>query len=164
MLDECMTNQHRKGHARAQIIADAAHCRGYRRFWAGGRQTGSNPDRDMRIGTDKFHKGVKEKTLLLWPEFSCRPAHPIEQDCSGLPFRELGTPQDCYSAARRAQACEALAPDGGRHSTSALAGERRKGAGVRRKTEAVKNRRRSPRMGYSASGNGAGVEHDHEGL
>ena len=30
-----MTNQHRKGHARAQIIADAAHCRGCRRFWAG---------------------------------------------------------------------------------------------------------------------------------
>ena len=52
----------------------------------------------MRIGTDKFHKGVKEKTLLLWPEFSCRPAHPIEQDCSGLPFRELGTLRDSCSA------------------------------------------------------------------
>jgi hypothetical protein len=27
MLDDCMTNQHCKGHARAQIIADAAHYR-----------------------------------------------------------------------------------------------------------------------------------------
>ena len=34
-----MTNQHCNGHARAQIIADAAHYRGCRRFWAGGRQT-----------------------------------------------------------------------------------------------------------------------------
>src|ERR1017187_8476501 len=44
MLDDCVTNQHRKGHARAQIIADAAHCRGCRRFWADGRQTGSYPE------------------------------------------------------------------------------------------------------------------------
>jgi len=38
MLDDCMTNHHCKGHARAQIIADAAHYRGHgtcRRFWAG---------------------------------------------------------------------------------------------------------------------------------
>jgi hypothetical protein len=28
MIDHCTTNQHRKGHARAQIIADAARCRG----------------------------------------------------------------------------------------------------------------------------------------
>jgi hypothetical protein len=34
MLDDCMTNQHCKGHARAQIIAEAAHHRGCRRFWA----------------------------------------------------------------------------------------------------------------------------------
>ena len=47
MLDDCMTNQHRKGHARAQIIADAAHCRGCRRFWAGGRQP--FPDRYERV-------------------------------------------------------------------------------------------------------------------
>jgi hypothetical protein len=28
MLDDCMTNERCEGHARAQIIADAAHCRG----------------------------------------------------------------------------------------------------------------------------------------
>ena len=40
MLDDCMTNQHRKGHARAQIIADAVHCRGCQRFWDSGRVVG----------------------------------------------------------------------------------------------------------------------------
>ena len=35
-----MTNQHRKGHARAQIIADAVHCRGCQRFWDSGRVVG----------------------------------------------------------------------------------------------------------------------------
>src|ERR1700730_7257031 len=38
MLDDCMTNQHCKGHARAQIIPDAAHYRGCRRFWAAWRR------------------------------------------------------------------------------------------------------------------------------
>src|SRR5579863_621031 len=39
MPDDCMANQHCKVHARAQIIADAAHCRRCRRFGAGGRRT-----------------------------------------------------------------------------------------------------------------------------
>src|ERR1700674_719225 len=52
MLDDCMTNQHRKGHA-PQIIAEAAACRGCRRFWAVCWLARSNPDWAMRIGTDK---------------------------------------------------------------------------------------------------------------
>ena len=43
MLDDWMTDEHRNGHARAKIIADIAHCKGCQRFWAGSRQTGSNP-------------------------------------------------------------------------------------------------------------------------
>jgi hypothetical protein len=40
---------------------------------------------------DKFYKRSQEKTAFLRPDFSCRPAHRVEQDCSGLPFPDLGT-------------------------------------------------------------------------
>src|SRR6266852_1313951 len=52
-LTICMTNQHCKGHAHAQIIADAAHCGGCRRFWAGGRLLGTYR-RTTVLSPDKF--------------------------------------------------------------------------------------------------------------
>ena len=36
-------------------------------------------------------KGVKKKHFTCGRSFSCRPAHPIEQDCSRRPFQYLGT-------------------------------------------------------------------------
>src|ERR1039458_2364554 len=56
MLDDCVTNQHRKGHAHAQIIADAAHCRGCRRFWADGRQ--SFP-KHVNLGFARHSKAIR---------------------------------------------------------------------------------------------------------
>src|SRR5205809_5534494 len=67
MLDDCMTNQHRKGHARAQIIADAAHCRGCRRFWAGGRQP---------LPWDYFRvacQNARNPSFVLSPTFTSTP-------------------------------------------------------------------------------------------
>jgi hypothetical protein len=61
MLDDCMTNQHRKGHARAQIIADLAHCRGCRQFWADGRPTGNVPE----TGLEDINRDFLEADF--WP-------------------------------------------------------------------------------------------------
>jgi|SRR6202035_1207753 hypothetical protein len=71
MLEDCTTNQYRKGDARAQIIADAAHCRGCRRFWAGGRQRGENLE---NLGTDGTFTVVlsERRYFATYPPVSSR--------------------------------------------------------------------------------------------
>src|SRR5580704_18397556 len=94
MLDDCMTNQHREGHARAQIIADAPHCRGCQRFWAGGRlNTLPLPDHGRFRSNRRIllrSVAVKPGFLVKCPAFASvrqRPAVPTPNAREGFSWR-----------------------------------------------------------------------------
>jgi hypothetical protein len=53
MLDDSMTNQHRKRRARAQNYSRRSPLQKMPTILGGWSATGSNPDPDVRIGTDK---------------------------------------------------------------------------------------------------------------
>src|SRR6202163_4854151 len=67
MLGDCVTNQHRKGLARAKIIADAAHCTGRRRS---GRVVGK-PEVIQKRACGKFEDGLEGTDTSVRGERHC---------------------------------------------------------------------------------------------